>query len=96
MQTHNAFQVLIRICSSNTFDPYCVGARQLSVTKKRIASNQTKESFEKNEATYSAQHQGTAFEFTVVLPLNQGSLRKKGRNLFSGPFFGYFFGQAKM
>jgi len=34
-------------------------------------------------------------EATVAQKLNQGTIPKKGCNLFRGSFFGYFFGQAK-
>ena len=73
----------INCCPSRTFD-------RLSVTKVNVAPKQTSRSLERNKHTYPAQHHGTAFQFTVVLPLNQGSLRKNGRNLFSGSFFGSF------
>ena len=35
-------------------------------------------------------YQGTMAEATVVLKLNQGTIRQKGCNLLSGSFFGSF------
>jgi len=43
----------------------------------------------------NAKHQGFYAEATVAPKFNQGTIRKKGCNLFPGSFFGYFFGQAK-
>ena len=40
-------------------------------------------------------HRGIDVEATVVQKLNQGTIPKKGCNLFRGSFFGYFFGEAK-
>ena len=39
--------------------------------------------------------QGTEFEFTVVLKLNQGTIRKKRRILFPGSFFDTFLEKQK-
>ena len=48
-----------------------------------------------NIASIRLTDQGSAAEATVVQKFNQGTIRQKGCNLLSGPFFGYFFGQAK-
>jgi hypothetical protein len=42
-----------------------------------------------------AQYQGTEFEFTVVLKLNQGTIRKRGVIVF-GALFAYFLGKQKV
>lgn len=42
-----------------------------------------------------ARYQGTEFEFTVVLKLNQGTLRKRGVIVF-GALFAYFLGKQKV
>ena len=39
--------------------------------------------------------QGTEFEFTVALKLNQGTIRKKRRILFPGSFFDTFLEKQK-
>ena len=39
--------------------------------------------------------QGTEFEFTVVLKLNQGTIRKKRRIFFPGSFFDTFLEKQK-
>ena len=39
--------------------------------------------------------QGTEFEFTVVLKLNQGTIRKKRRILFPGSLFDTFLEKQK-
>ncbi len=42
-----------------------------------------------------AQYQGTEFEFTLVLKLNQGTIRKRGVIVFGG-LFAYFLGKQKV
>ena len=43
-----------------------------------------------------AQHQGTAFEFTVVRPLNQGSPRQLDVIIGGRPFFVFFWASKKI
>ena len=51
--------------------------------------------FKKKAKGFQIIYQGIIAEATVIQKLNQGTIPKKGCNLFRGSFFGYFFGQAK-
>ena len=64
------------------------------ILDKQKSDKQNQRSVE-NNYTLQSINQGTYAEATVVLMLNQGTVRQKGCNLLSGSFFGYFFGQAK-